>query len=485
MKLFKLNIGLGKRIYIAMVAIILISSLVIGIFTIFFFKNQNEQYHLNRLERKEKRIAKGIEYFLGKNSISENLDEVPKSFYEKIEELSDVNNISINIYNGKGEILFAFSVDDTIVSNINPVIIDELNTSDYDVLIKELSQEHLATYSFIKNNTGKKIGILNIPYHDFTKQSIEFYSFFTTLIEVYLFLLIGASILAYFLSKNITRSLKTIGDNMKNVTIDKKNEKIEWKNKDEIGQLVLQYNNMIDQLENSAELLAQSERESAWREMAKQVAHEIKNPLTPMKLSVQFLEHSLKPDSDDFNEKMKKFSEKMIAQIDALTNIANEFSNFAKMPSTNLESVDIIKLISLAQETFQNEIKIAFNYDYYQEVLINGDKEQLLRVFNNLLKNAVQAIPKETVGVVIINITEEEDIITIEIKDNGQGIPPEQYDKIFVPNFTTKNSGSGLGLAMCKNIIKHHQGIMWFESKMGIGTSFFVSLPKKNTSLSS
>lgn len=465
-----------------MLAIIIISSLAIGIFTVIFFKNQNEDYHLSRLERKEKRVAKGIQYFLQKNNLDENLNAVPKNFYEKIQELSDLNEIGINIYTTKGEILFSFVYEPDghhheLETEVEEEVIEELEEGGYDVFIEKLSNEHLSTYSYIYNQQNERIGILNIPYHDFSIQSIEFNSFYTALLEVYLFLLVGASIIAYFLARNITRSLRTIGDKMKDVSFDKKNDKIIWKNKDEIGQLVNQYNQMIDQLENSAELLAQSERESAWREMAKQVAHEIKNPLTPMKLSVQFLEQTLKPNTENFDEKLKRFAENMITQIETLTNIANEFSSFAKMPSTNLEQIDLNKVIEVSQDTFEKQIKVAFQKPDVPS-LIEGDKEQLIRVFNNLIKNAKQAIKEGVVGVIVITIKEEQGSYLVQLKDNGKGIPKEQYDKIFVPNFTTKTSGSGLGLAMVKNIIKNHKGKIWFESEVGIGTSFFIEFPR-------
>lgn len=481
MKITKVNIGLSKRIYIAMLAIIIISSLAIGIFTITFFKNQNEKYHLDRLQRKEEGVAKGIQYFMKENSIEENLNSVPKLFYTEVEQLSDLNEIGINIYNLKGEILFAFVVDDSKEHEVEPKIdsnvLIELETGNYDVFIEKVSEEHLSTYSYMLNQAGKKIGILNIPYHDFSIQTIEFNSFYRSFLEVYLFLLIGASIIAYFLSRNITRSLRTIGDRMNSVSFDKKNERLSWNSQDEIGQLVMQYNNMIDQLEKSAELLAQSERETAWREMAKQVAHEIKNPLTPMKLSVQFLEQTLKQDSPNFDEKIKKFANNMIIQIEALSNIANEFSSFAKMPSTNLENINLKSIIEVSLETFEKQIKIALQAPE-EEIFVEGDKEQLLRVFNNLIKNAIQAIPDEIVGVIIIKITSEENEVLVEIKDNGKGIPADQYDKIFIPNFTTKTSGSGLGLAIVKNIIKNHKGNIWFESEIGRGTKFYIHLPK-------
>ena len=472
------NLGLTRRIYVAMLAVVLISSLAIALFTAVFFKNQNEKYHLSRLGRKEKRVANSIKYFTDKYDIQKDLNSVPREFYEKIEELSKENEMELKIYNTKGRILLSLDQElnpnDSIPSNI----FKKIYSASDSFYIDQKSKHNLATYSVLKNRFGENIGILNVPNYDFSTSSIETNSFYRTLIELYIILLIATGIFAFFLSKNITKSLRLIGDKMKNVSINKKNEKLVWRNEDEIGELVHRYNTMVDELEQSADLLAESERETAWREMAKQVAHEIKNPLTPMKLNVQFLEKSLKQDAPDFKEKMTRFSQKMITQIDVLTEIANEFSSFAKMPTTSLSEVNLRLIIRDTVGTFDKDIKVAKVLNGIEKALIKGDESQLIRVFNNLLTNSSQAIPEGRIGVVQVLLTENETHYEIEIKDNGKGIEPDQYNKIFTPNFTTKSSGSGLGLAIVKNIIKNHGGSIRFESKVGVGTSFFLKFPK-------
>jgi len=472
------NLGLTGRIYVAMLAVVLISSFSIALFTAVFFKNQNEKYHLSRLERKEKRVANSIKYFTDKYDVQKDLNSVSRDFYEKIEELSKENEMELKIYKTNGKILLSLDKElnpnDSIPSDIFSFIF-EAKDSFY---IHQKSKTNLATYSVLKNRLGENIGILNVPNYDFSTSSIETNSFYRTLIELYLVLLVAAGIFAFFLSKNITKSLRLIGDKMKNVSINKKNEKLVWRNEDEIGELVNRYNTMVDELEQSADLLAESERETAWREMAKQVAHEIKNPLTPMKLNVQFLVKSLKPDAPDFEEKMTRFSQKMITQIDVLSEIANEFSSFAKMPTTSLSGVNLRLILRDVLGTFDKEIKVVKEFNGTDIAKIKGDESQLIRVFNNLLKNSSQAIPENRIGVIQVILTESETDFLVEIKDNGKGISPEQYDKIFTPNFTTKSSGSGLGLAIVKNIIKNHGGSIRFESKVDVGTSFFLTFPK-------
>lgn len=478
MKKFKFNIGLSRRIYISMLALIVISSLVIALVTANFFKNQNQKYHLSRLERKERRVENAIKYFTDKYDIQKDLNSVPREFYEKIEELSKENEMELKIYDTKGSILLSMDEELNPKDSIPEKVFKEIYASQDSFYILKKEENNLSTYSILKNKNGEDIGILNVPNYDFSTSSIETNKFYETLIEHYIGLLIGAGIFAFFLSRNITRSLRLVGDKMKNVSFNKKNEKIEWHNKDEIGELVNRYNTMVDELEQSANLLAESERETAWREMAKQVAHEIKNPLTPMKLNVQYLEQSLKPQDPEFKEKMSRFSQKMITQIDTLTEIANEFSSFAKMPTTSLALVDLRLILRAVVGTFSNEIKVAKELNGIETAMIKGDEGQLIRVFNNLMKNSSQAIPVGRVGVIQVILSEDEHNYLVEVKDNGKGIPPNEYENIFTPNFTTKSSGSGLGLAIVKNIIKNHGGNISFESKVGVGTSFFLKFPK-------
>ncbi len=478
MKKTNFNIGLTKRIYIAMLAVVVISSLVIALFTAVFFKNQNEKYHLSRLERKEKRVANSIKYFTDKYDVQKDLNSIPREFYEKIEELSKENEMELKIYDTKGGILLSLDEELNPLDSIPSNIFKEIYASSDSFYILTKDKNNLSTYSILKNKNGENIGILNVPNYDFSTSSIETNSFYKTLIELYIGLLIGAGIFAFFLSRNITRSLRLIGNKMKDVSINKKNEKLIWKNNDEIGELVNQYNTMVDELEQSANLLAESERETAWREMAKQVAHEIKNPLTPMKLNVQYLEQSLKPEDPEFKDKMGRFSQKMITQIDTLTEIANEFSSFAKMPTTSLAPVDLRLILRAVVGTFNDEIKVVKELNGIEIAMIKGDEGQLIRVFNNLMKNSSQAIPEGRIGVIQVILTEDDSDFFVEVKDNGKGISPSEYENIFTPNFTTKSSGSGLGLAIVKNIIKNHEGKISFESKVNIGTSFFVKLPK-------
>ena len=482
------NPSLRSRIYFSMIVMILISMIVTGVFTIYYFKGKNDEYHSKRLSRQEDRVISTIQYFLKENALQENMDTYIKEFADKILEIADVNNLDINIFNNSGEILMSSHMDTSdpifFLKTVKEDVFAQLQRAGHVVVEHDQEgQVFLSTFSYIKNDAGKKICIINLPYsRSDAANKREVREFLTSLLIVYAFLLIAVFLLAYLLSNYITKSLRVIREKFKSIGINKKNEPILWKGTDEIGSLVAEYNHMISELEVSAIKLAKSERESAWREMAKQVAHEIKNPLTPMKLSVQHLQRALQADDPDFDEKMQVFSDKMITQIDALTSIANEFSNFAKMPKAKIGEIDLIKILKSTIELFAETegLKMHFTNNITTDsLMIQGDAEQLTRVFNNLIKNGIQAVPDNRSGEIVVVLEETNQSIIVQIKDNGTGIPKDKEEKIFAPNFTTKSSGSGLGLAMVQSMVENHQGKIWFETDPPNETSFFVSLPKQ------
>jgi len=237
---------------------------------------------------------------------------------------------------------------------------------------------------------------------------------------------------------------------------------------------------MVSELSENAEKLAKSERESAWREMAKQIAHQIKNPLTPMKLSVQYLQKAWKDEIPDFDKRLEKFSNSLISQINNLSRIATEFSNFAKMPRARNEKVNIIERLNDSVNLLENTENVTFikKFGNFNELYVLADREQLLIVFSNLIQNGIQAVPKDRSAKIEIELDKKENLIQVVIKDNGSGISDEVKDKMFQPNFTTKSSGMGLGLAIVKNIVENADGKIWYETVLQQGTSFFITFPE-------
>jgi two-component system nitrogen regulation sensor histidine kinase NtrY len=329
------------------------------------------------------------------------------------------------------------------------------------------------------------VAYLNLPY--FAKQGElenELSEFLVAVVNVLILLFIISIIIGVMVSSWLTYPLQLLRDNLAQVKLGATNRPIEYEGTDEISSLVAAYNSKVQELQENAELLAKSERESAWREMAKQVAHEIKNPLTPMKLSIQYLQKSLEDKGPDWDVRFKRSTDMLIEQIDTLSGIATAFSDFAKMPTLNAERFDLLLVLNQVVDLFENDplADVSFGSELKQAQSIWADKDQITRLFMNLIKNAVQSIPENQEGRVKVLLSFKGYQYIIEVKDNGVGIPIEMREKIFEPNFTTKSTGTGLGLAMCKNIVELSGGEIWFRTEVGKGSSFLVSLPAKSES---
>lgn len=484
------NFSFKYRIQVLLVFIVLASLALFGGGTIYYIKQQFETKNKENISEKIHSVLIDIEdKLLTENKLTANLSEYISFILKKS---SSVFFTDINFYDTHGNLYSSSSskvFDEGLTSKkMNPEAFLQmavLGKTEYvhDERIGKL--EYLSAYIPFKNKDGKLLAYLNLPY--FAKQSElekEISGFLVALINIYVLLFALSIITAIFISNYVTKPLKLIQDKLSNIRLGKTNEPIEWKENDEIGSLVSEYNRMIAELSKSAELLAKSERESAWREMAKQVAHEIKNPLTPMKLSVQHLQRTYKDGAPDMDEKMERLTKTIIEQIDTLSSIATEFSNFAKMPKANVGPVNLCQTIKNAVDLYANttEAEIVFENLTPQEPHVLADREQLIRVFNNLIKNATQAIPEGRKGLIKIVLTKESGQYLVSITDNGTGISEDVLDKIFMPNFTTKTGGMGLGLAMVKNIVETIRGRIWFETKTNKGTTFYVSLLPANES---
>jgi two-component system nitrogen regulation sensor histidine kinase NtrY len=474
-----------NRIQIVLVLIVLLSLALFGGGTIYYIKQQFETKNQENISEKIHSVSIDLESKLAtETNFNKSLIDYISFTLKKS---SSVFFTDINFYDINGN-LYASSrpqiFEEGLTSKkMNPEAFLQMSVLGktefvHDERIGKL--EYLSAYIPFKSKDGKLLAYLNLPY--FAKQSElekEISGFLVALINIYVLLFALSIIMAILISNYITKPLKLIQDKLSKIKFGKINEPIEWKEHDEIGSLVTEYNRMIDELSKSAELLAKSERESAWREMAKQVAHEIKNPLTPMKLSIQHLQHTWKDNAPDMDQKMERLTKMIIEQIDTLSTIATEFSNFAEMPKANLEKINVKQILLSGVALFDEleNIAIEFKNETSDEAFVLADKEQLLRVFNNLLKNAIQSIPETKKGEIVIGLTREKEFFVITVSDNGSGIDDDLLDKIFVPNFTTKTAGMGLGLAMVKNIIETAKGRIWFETEVNKGTIFYVVLP--------
>jgi|GEM_PF-859780 len=475
------NPTLTRRIQTIIVVLLLLAMSAVGITSGNLVSSQFEKNNKKQLEEKTQII---INELTGQFKPEQFFDPSQKELINlKLKEYSRLFNTPISLFYGNG-VLFNTSESKLYdlglaASLVNPKAYWKLKhnqSSSESVTDKAGTLRYLSLYTPLFDNKKELTGFINLPY--FARQSDlvnELSGIISALINVYVILFVISILAGLILSGFITQPLRLIKQQLSNVTLGRQNEKIVWQSNDEIGKLVSEYNQMLVKLENSANLLAQSERESAWREMAKQVAHEIKNPLTPMKLNLQYLQHLMKNNPDDFREKFERTSAGIIEQIDSLANIANEFSNFAKLPGTQLENINLSEIIASLVPLFENQANVRIiNNLPHGELWVKGDRDQCLRVFNNVLKNAVQALEDTEDPEIRIESETKEHTVVVSVKDNGCGIDESLRGKIFTPNFTTKTTGSGLGLAMVKNIMIGFEGSISFVSGKGTGTTFYL-----------
>ncbi len=476
--------SLRSRIQLYVILLILGSFLFIGFVTVTYFRNSSITYHENRLSRKVSSVLREIQYdMVGRSQVDSMLGYLP----EIIGSIADIQNMDINIYRTDGHLLASsanFIFDRGIRPNImSPRAMNALKAYPNRPYLQEESLGQLlykAAFVSINNPQGDISAYLELPYYSSDRNlRNDLYTFMGTLLNVYVFLLLIAGVIAIAVANSITRPIAQIGEKLRGFRLGK-NEPLEWKTQDEIGALIDEYNQMIIKLEESTEKLRQSEREGAWREMAKQVAHEIKNPLTPMKLSIQHLMRAYQSQPEAIEPILKRVSGTMIEQIEGLTRIASEFSNFAKMPKAENQLFQLNEVVKSVCDLFvENQakhVKLACQLSD-TPLPVYADKSQMMRVFNNLVKNAIQAIPTDREGLVTVHAFRTDNQVMVQVRDNGTGISEEMQAKVFYPNFTTKTSGMGLGLAMSKNIIQAAGGKIYFETTPDEGTTFVVELP--------
>ncbi len=472
------------RFQALIVFILFFSTLFIGLGSVYYLKNQYNEKNFDAISEKIQSVKIEVEHKLGKQ---ESLGEDDLEYIQIIlEKFSGVFFTDINLFDPNGELISSSQPkifeEGLLGKRMDPLAMYQMlyNSHSQFVQIEEIEgMQYLSAYVPFYNMRGELLAYLNLPYFARSNDlKDEISNFLVAMLNIYALLIVIALVVALIITNKITEPLIIIQEKMAGIQLGKKNELIDYKGKDEIGKLINEYNRMVVEIAESAQRFAESEREDAWREMAKQVAHEIKNPLTPMKLSIQHLQmrwDTMTPDEKE--ERFINFSKNLVEQIDTLSAIASEFSSFAKLKDANFSEVDLMSLVNSSVGVYDgtNDIKVSCDCEIDYRIL--GDKDQILRVFNNLIKNAIQAIPKDREGRVSVSIAEEGDSIFVSVTDNGNGVSQENQDKIFVPNFTTKNSGMGLGLAMVQKIIENMNGEITFKTTPEIGTVFILKFP--------
>jgi signal transduction histidine kinase len=469
----------------------ILSFLVVGVATISYFVNRFESVNNERLSRtmnimlNEMQTHKELASLIYDSRLGrDSTDEAP--LMDIIKRLSAIHGVDVNIYDYSGRLLASSQPDiyDKGVwsKQMGPrAYFNLLRLRKIEYIQKERVSDlsYWSIYSPVRDEKGAFFAYLSIPY--FTSQqelNQEISNFLVTLINLIAFIFLITGMVALFITNRITRSLMLIGEQMKKISLSEDNQHIAWKGDDEIGLLVSEYNRMVDKLQMSAGQMARSEREGAWREMARQVAHEIKNPLTPMKLSLQYLQKAIREDSPNTRQLTNNVSRTLVEQIDHLSKIAADFSQFANINNIDPVVFDLNEVLQSLKVMYSKNEDVDFVMQTVPgPVMVLADRTHINRVFTNLFVNAIDACRGETGSRIEVQERVDDKNVIISVTDNGQGIPEDMRTRIFTPYFTTKSSGTGLGLAMSKQILDQIGGDIRFETKTGFGTTFIVTLP--------
>ena len=463
------------RIFIAM---ILVNLIVITIMALINYYQNSKNF----TDRKEKEliqldqfIKEGIIYQLDKDSFK-NRDKIIQG---KIYEYFDTYNSNISIYDINGKLIASNLKRNMRIQNS---VLQNLKQNKKDLLIKDtLIQNKKYTwynsYSIVRYQQ-KPFAVLNIEKFEERNSAI---AQTIVLIKQYVFLIIFMFILsgliAWQISKTLTKRINRISRRIQEANLYEWEGELRYSENDEIKPLVNAYNQMQSTLKEQTQLLKKNERAEAWKEMARQVAHEINNPLTPLKLTVQNFERRYKNDDPQNDEKVKNLTKVVVHQIDLISSITAAFSDFAKMPVNEVEEINVVEIIERTISIFPSQI-VSFDSNV-EELKYKMDRLYLTRIITNIVKNSMQAIPDTIEKKIRVSLKNEKHRFQISITDNGTGISEENKDKVFQPNFTTKSDGMGLGLSMVKKIVEDYGGKIWFETQQNFGTVFFLEFTKE------
>ena len=476
---------LKTKIQVGVIALVLLSFAMIGYVTVLYFHDSTDSYHDNRLNRKVASILENVEHEIDLMAQIDSSDV--DGLARIIGPISKIHSMDVNLFDLNGELAATSETElykRGVVAPRMGAYARQL-LADRGIAVAQQYEavgmlKYRTAYVPVRATSGSTIAYLGLPYYSKQRDlRDDVGAFMGTLLNVYVFLLLIAGVIAISVANSITRPLTELGDKIRRFRIDDKLQPLEWKAHDELGDLIREFNTMLFTVEASAKELDNARRESAWREMAQQVAHEIKNPLTPMKLSIEFLRHAFARDPSPaaLEPLIQRVSGTLIEQIDNLASIATNFSTFARMPEPANSDFELDELVRSVYNLFLEEDVDSHLEIREGEYPVFADKKLVMRVLNNLVKNAIQAIPDQRRGQLSVSLQREGETALVCVGDNGAGIPVDMQEKVFFPKFTTKSSGSGLGLAICRDIIHAAHGRIYFETEVGVGTRFYFSLP--------
>ena len=475
------KVSLRSRIFFSMIVLTIFSLLLILFASYLQYNSQSEDYNLRRLFRKETQVKTHLNYLMLRDTAFHQISQKKEDYQQEFVSIAAIHKVEYALFTLKGEALFfsyAEMEKDGEKYALSKQVIDDLFKDQSLRLLQQNQAEKgkfQSSYSVLTDTTGKPYAILYFPYfEDVSFSTTELNTFLTRVYQISLLMTIITFSFAFLLSGFITRPIETLRNKIDKIGLLKGNERVNLDNASkEIDSLVTSFNSMLDALEDSAEKLAKSEREQAWQEMAKQVAHEIKNPLTPMRLTIQSFQQRFDPAGENSLDKLNDFSKTLIEQIDTMSRVASAFSDFATLPQPKILAEDITEITRLATEIFDNAT-IQLNLPD-QAIIWPIDRTQWIRVMTNLIQNAIQAVPQGQTPLIELSMVATKRTLNVQIKDNGAGISSEDIPHVFEPKFTTKTGGMGLGLAIVKNIISSFNGTIDFRSSQQ-GTTFNIKL---------
>jgi len=479
------NLNFRTKLILSMLGILTVSFSLVGIVTVLLNVQQYEKSHEDDVIEKLHQINIALEqYYNGDDTcFYNNIDDLSND----LRHLAETYGTDINLYDSSGFLISTSRPEIYSLKLIgNRASAKALFNIKHNSFVQFILNEKInllkfsSAYSQFVDSDNQLKAIINMPYFtnpDEIKSEIS--NLIISIVNIYVLLFVIAMIISVLISEQIISPLIVLQSSFTKLDLGKMYEKIEYKRKDEIGQLVDEYNKMVDKLRESIDKLSKSERESAWRDMAKQIAHEIKNPLTPMKLSIQLLMRSWDNQDEDFDKRIRDVSSTLINQIETLRRIAEEFSDFAKMPKPQESRINLANKIEEICKLYENieNVEVIARLQNYREAIIYADEKQISRALINLIKNGIQAIADGVYGKIIIDLDVYGEKSIVKVIDNGTGIADDVKEKLFVPSFTTKSSGMGLGLAMVKNIVDNARGKISFKSELGKGTTFILEFP--------
>ena len=448
------------------------------------------QFEENKIESIEEKIEILRNEFSSQHTMFNSFTS--RIFSSWLVGLSNLYHIDINIYSLDGNLLSTSRPEifdrKLLGKNINMEAFRKLNIQNQPYYIVDENIGSLAfssIYFAFYNNLDEKLVYVNLPYFEQQRKFQEKWLVLAnTIINIFIVVIILGILFATLISNLLSKPLDIVRSQMGQFNLLGKSEHIKYNGKDEIGNLVSAYNLMLDKLAESAAKLAQTERESAWREMAQQIAHEIKNPLTPMKLNIQHILRLKNNNAEGWENRLEESAKLLMEQINILSITASEFSNFAKLVNQERHDVDIVALLQQQKETYRGyeNIKISLSVEGKLPKIALAVTDQLQRVLTNLIKNAIEAIGEDNAGEIYLFVSDlpNNKYYQIRVQDSGSGIAEHQQKHLFQPKFTTKSSGMGLGLAISKNMIESIGGRIYYSPTENGNTCFVIELPMKN-----